>query len=131
MLLFPDVTRAQPEAETFVFAAPCDHHEWRRLDKHSTEIPSSPDGEKYLPYFVFREKDESETIIAILRGPKDSDEDCLQTAAYLRMVEEFRGMIYALPYHPNSAEITMADIIARTAGVKPQHVRHVSLPVSA
>lgn len=119
VLLFPDISRSQHEAQEFCFAAPCAEVEWRQIHGHCA-LNSG-----YLPYHIAREDDEEVAIV--LRSDQDTDEDCLATGAYLRMVKEFTGMIYALPYAPGPIATTVAAIIARTAGVPPHQVRHVEV----
>lgn len=119
MLLFPDMNRTQHEALEFCFAAPCAEVEWRKLYKHCAI------NHEWLPYHIVTEDEEK--IALILRKPEDSDDDCLATGAYLRMVKEFTGMMYALPYATGPIGTTIASIIARTAGVPPHQVRHVEV----
>lgn len=119
MLLFPDMARDQHKAQEFCFAAPCAEVEWRKLHKHCA-LNSG-----YLPYHIVKEEDEK--IAIVLREDHNTDDDCLATGAYLRLVKEFRGMIYALPYSTGPISTTLASIIARTAGVPPHQVRHVEV----
>lgn len=122
MLLFPDMSRTQHEAQEFCFADPCTLTEWQKLLKEDASIP---DG--YLP-FCYKQSDEEE-ICLILRDKYDTDDDCLTTAAWIRMVREFTGMIYALPYsdRPALTATPMANIIARTSGVPFFQVRHIEV----
>jgi hypothetical protein len=123
MLLFPDMSREQHEAQEFCFCDPCTKEEWRRL-KHQVKCTR----EGYLPH-VIKHDDSKEEIAIILRGTWDTDEDCVTTAAYLRLVHEFSGMIYALPFREGSALTSqpMSAIIARTAGVPFFQVRHIEV----
>lgn len=123
MLLFPDLTKKQHEAEHFVFAYPCSSTEWHKLFDHArrTKTPK-----EYYPYVFIDDRDER--IAIILRPQMGTDEECLTTAAYLRMVKEHTGMIYALPFNLNFDEdYSFGAIIARTAGVDPKKVRHVEV----
>jgi hypothetical protein len=121
MLLFPDQTREQHEAQEFCFADPCTLPEWNKLKAEA----STPEG--YLP-FVYKECDEEQVCI-ILRDATATDEDCLTTAAWIRMVREFSGYIFALPFKDSVAltSQSMAQIIARTAGVPYHQVRHIEV----
>ena len=122
MLLFPDQTREQHEAQEFCFADPCTLPEWNKLKAEA----STPEG--YLP-FVYKECDE-EQICIILRDATATDDDCLTTAAWIRMVRGFSGYIFALPYREGAALTmgqSMAHIIARTAGVPSHQVRHIEV----
>jgi hypothetical protein len=127
VLLFPDLSREQHHAQEFVFAVPCRKHEWHKLYQQAERINQPQDGvaSPFLPYYKTREDDEE--IIIILRSPVNTDEQCLSTAAYLRMVDEFTGMIYSLPYSETDAMNSIADIIRRTAGVPPHQVRHIEV----
>jgi len=121
MLLFPDMTREQHEAQEFCFADPCTLPEWNKLKAEA----SHPEG--YLP-FCYKTSDE-EQICIVLRDRYDTDDECLTTAAWIRMVREFTGMIYALPYsdRPTLTATPMANIIARTSGVPFFQVRHIEV----
>lgn len=122
MLLFPDMRKERHEAQEFVFAAPCTYAEWAKL---KSQCKFHWDDKQYLPYTLVKEDDEQ--IAIICRSQEDSDDDCLVTAAYLRMVVEFTGMIYALPYQTDHLNNSIGAIIARTAGVDPKQVRHVEV----
>ena len=127
MLLFPDQSRDQHEAQEFCFADPCTREEWRQLKHQSnTRDASTPKG--FLPY-VIKTTDEGEQLAIILRGTWDTDDDCVSTAAMLRMVQEFSGMIYALGFREGSTLTSqpMTKIIARTAGVPFFQVRHIEV----
>lgn len=119
MLLFPDVSREQHEAQEFVFASPCTFAEWQRVRDKAKRYPG------YLPFALVKE--DEETIAIICRKDCDSDDDCVTTAAWLRLVREFSGMIYALAYTHLPAPTSTGAIIARTAGVNPKQVRHVEV----
>lgn len=121
VLLFPDMTRSQHEAQEFCFAAPCAEVEWKSI-LNRCALNSG-----YLPYHIVEEVEDEERVALILRDMSDSDDDCLATGAYLRMVKEFTGMIYAVPYSRLELGTSIASIIARTAGVPPHQVRHVEI----
>lgn len=122
MLLFPDMRKERHEAQEFVFASPCTYAEWFKL---KGRCGFRWGDKQYLPYTLVKEGEER--IAIICRSPDDSDDDCLVTAAYLRMVGEFTGMIYALPYQTDRLNNSIGSIIARTAGVDPKQVRHVEI----
>jgi hypothetical protein len=120
MLLFPDMNREQHKAQEFCFAAPTSQIEWLKL---KAKVSCTREG--YLPHVIVKEDEEE--IALVLRDLSDTDDDCVATGAYLRMVLEFTGMIYALPYAQGPIGTTIASIIARTAGVPPHQVRHVEV----
>lgn len=125
VLLFPDMSKEQHYADHFVYAAACTPEEYYMLrDRCKTK---EPEAAGFLPY-TFIEEDE-ETICIIPRPRGVSDDDCLGTAAYVRMVEEFTGFIYAVPFTEKTAlgSLSLAQVIAKTAGVDPAKVRHITL----
>lgn len=124
MLLYPDMTRQQYDgSETFVFAAPCTKHEWYSMYKYAAD-----DG-NHLPYVFDKADDDPENhVCIILRHQETIDDHAVETAAWVRIKEEFTGMIYAMKYDPQPPNMATASIIARTAGANPKQVRHVDLP---
>lgn len=122
MLLFPDQSREQHEAQEFCFADPCTLPEWNRLKAEA----STPEG--YLP-FCYKECDEGEQVCIILRDATATDDDCLTTAAWIRLTREFTGHIFALPFKDSVAltSQSMAQIIARTSGVPFHQVKHIEV----
>lgn len=120
MLLFPDVTRQQHESEHFVFSVPCTLDEWRKLCTKQHWVDNH-----YLSYVILEEDEEPIAIILVDSG--NTDDEALTLAAHLRMVSDFTGMIYALPYHTDRLNNSIGSIIARTAGVNPKQVRHVEI----
>lgn len=128
MMLYPDMTRPTYDAsDHFVFAAPCTQGEWYEL-LACESIASMGDDKQYLPWRIL-EDDSDEKICVIMQATHDTDDDAETTAAWIRVSEEFRGMIYAVKYDSGyGSEQTLAQIICRTAGVPPSQVRHVIIP---
>lgn len=130
MLLFPDMTRDQHDAQEFCFAAPCTTQEWYKLMALAKKT-KPPKGAgvmetDFLKYVLIEEDDE--TICIIPRPATATDDDCVASGAYIRMVAEFTGMIYAVPSSCDTrVGESMASIIHRTAGVPPHQVRHVEV----
>lgn len=120
MLLFPDVTREQHESEHFVFSVPCTLDEWRKLCTKQHWVDNH-----YVSYVILEEDKEPIAIILVDSG--NTDDEALTLAAHLRMVSDFTGMIYALPYTTEPPDHWIGNIIARTAGVDPKKVRHVEV----
>lgn len=125
MMLYPDMTRSAYEgSDTFVFAAPCTEGEWFEL-MQGGGLMNRACNEVYLRWVMVKD-DSDERIVVIMQAPHDTDEIAETTAAWIRVSEEFRGMIYALKYDPAyGSSQTLAQIICRTAGVPPSQVRHV------
>lgn len=121
MLLFPDMTREQHEAEEFCYAAPCTFDEWKQL-RADVQLPH----DNYLP-FVSKEDDNREEIYLILRSDSDSDNECVATAAYIRFAMQHTGMIYAIGYTLAQPSNSIASIIGRTSGVPYHQVRHIEV----
>ena len=131
MMLYPDMTRDTYEAsDHFIFAAPCTQSEWfdlLQLESIASQSSRARDTNNYLPWCIL-EDDCDEKIYVIIRDRHDTDEAAEITAAWIRVSEEFRGMIYAVKYDPGyGSSQTLAQIICRTAGVPPSQVRHVTV----
>ena len=130
MLLYPDMRRKPYDAnENFVFAAPCTEAEWKELFASRSEPNRDRD---YLPFtFVketFHENAPPDVTCIILMSPNTLDEDAIATAAWIRVVDEYTGMIYALTFDPAYAgETSLSSIVARVAGVNPKQVRHIEI----
>ncbi len=135
MMLYPDMSRSTyDKSDHFVFAAPCTHDEWQALwyeiqvrwrKRKSCDPDSRAMTADYLGWLMVKD-DSDEKICIVLTDHDNTDEQAEETAAWIRVSEEFRGMIYALKYDAayGSAE-TLAQVICRTAGVPPSQVRHV------
>ncbi len=130
MLLYPDMRRETYNAnENFVFAAPCTEIEWKELFANRNEPNRDRD---YLPFtFIketFHENAPPDVTCIILMSPNTPDDDAIATAAWIRVVEEYTGMIYALTFDPAYAgETSLSSIVARVAGVNPKQVRHIEI----
>ena len=120
MLLFPDMRRAlYTDNDNFVFAAPCTKSEWDYLHKHSIQL------DHYLPFIIINELEDVTCII--LRHPEITDDQTVTTAAWIRISEEYTGMIYALSYESVPTAQSLSSIVARTAGCNPKQVKHVEI----
>lgn len=129
MLLYPDMSRESYSGnDNFVFAAPCQEWEWESMWR------SCDKDEDYLPYVIinefFHENAPPDWVACvILMRDSDSDDDALTTAAWLRVTQEYTGMIYAIKCDPAyQGETSLSSIVARTSGVDPKQVRHIELP---
>ena len=131
MLLYPDMRRETYDAnDNFVLAAPCTEAEWKELLK--MRQPKFDGDENYLPFTFIKETyhdnappDVTCIILMFLHTP---DDDAIATAAWIRVVEEYTGMIYALTFDPAYAgETSLSSIVARVAGVNPKQVRHIEI----
>ncbi len=135
MLLYPDMRRKLYDAnDNFVFAAPCTEPEWKELYERRQTIADRGDQAHcaYLPYtFIketFHENAPPDVTCIILMSPNTLDEDAVVTAAWIRVVDEYTGMIYALTFDPAYAgETSLSSIVARVAGVNPKQVRHIEI----
>ncbi len=135
MMLYPDMTRSTYEAsDYFVFAAPCTFKEWTELwreielrwrNRQSSDPNSRAKNDDYLAWLIVKD-DSDEQVVIILHDKHDTDTEAEETAAWIRVSEEFTGMIYALKYDPGyGSSSTLAQIVCRTAGVPPSQVRHI------
>lgn len=125
MLLFPDMSRTTYDgSETFVFAAPCLRDEWHRLLRHPQAIN---DGTR-LPFVLLQGGSKEDHVCIILRRDETTDDECVETAAWVRIAyENFNGMIYAMHHVEAPQCASIANIIARTAGANPKQVKHIDL----
>lgn len=109
MILYPDQRIEQPDNETVCFAAPIDYIDWEffrarahkartgmkflRL-KDDTDIDAIPEGTDFCSvYFMRNEAEINDEIIIFFRDNED-DDTCLESAAWIRIEENFPGMIY-------------------------------------
>jgi len=127
MLLYPDMRRETYTGnDNFVFAAPCLEVEWKSLLANASKNPNQ------LPFTYikerFHENAPPDVTCIILMSPQSTDDDAIATAAWIRVVDEYTGMIYALTFDPAYAgATTLSSIVARTSGVDPKQVRHIEL----
>lgn len=125
MLLFPDMSRTTYNgSETFVFAAPCTRNEYYQILRH----PQATDDGVRLPFVLLQGGDKDDHVCIILRRDETTDDECVETAAWIRIVHEnFNGMIYAMTYVSEPMFGSIASVIARTSGANPKQVKHIDL----
>ena len=114
-------------SDHFMFAAPCSEKDWLTLYNNRSEPNRDRD---HLP-FTFIRNDPGPTptctTCIILMKPDTPDADAIDTAAWIRVTEEYSNMIYALKFEALIASSSFAAIVARTAGVDPKQVRYIDL----
>lgn len=99
MLLWPDPrVDEQPENLTTCFAVPIDSCEWEYLLGRCKQEQSN-----FMPFTILEGdeiyfmrsagEDGYERVAILLRNNEDADE-CLESAAWIRVKHEFNGMIY-------------------------------------
>ena len=83
----------------------------------------------YLPWVIMTDSMKDEKVCVILRRPHNTDDEAVTSAAYIRSVKEFSGMIYAMKFDDSYGDlpISYATIIARTSGCDPSQVRHLDI----
>jgi len=123
LLLYPDMSRTTYDgSETFVFAAPCSDDEWNKLLRH----PNCLNDGTHLPYLTSGEGEDQ--VCIILRRHENTDDECVETAAWIRVtLENFGGIIYAMTHVTAPQYGSIAQIIARTAGANPKQVKHIDI----
>ena len=113
MLLYPDQRADQPENDTVCFGAPIHKCDWEFLLGRTrgqkitqTQMPftiivdetasGSNDGNPNVfdsVYFMRNDSEVNDKVCVILRDNEDPD-ICLESAAWIRIQENFPGMIY-------------------------------------
>jgi len=111
MLLYPDQRVTQPENETVCFAAPIDLCDWEHLYSKARYNVVDAVGMRYLiivdestsvitpgvdvasVYFMRNEQEVTDQVAIIFRRTEDED-TCIETAAWIRIKENYPGMIY-------------------------------------
>ena len=111
MLLYPDqrVTQ-QPDNDTCVFAAPIESTEWAHLYARGARNELQHTGMRYVifkdsihegdntsVYFMRNDAEITDQVCVLLRGTEDPD-TCIESAAWIRINENYPGMIYIVPY---------------------------------
>lgn len=94
--LFPDMEKKQYDgSEDFIFGAPIHQDVWKKIGELSK---LTPDG---VPYFQLpKEVTNTDFNVTVLLQHGDrNDDDMLDAAAWLRMVENCRDRIYAVPWY--------------------------------
>lgn len=95
--LFPDMSRTTYEgSDDFIYGAPIDETVWKKLCEMAKET-----GNNSVP-FVRLPKEATNTdfgVTVLLRNGDRSDDDMLEAAAWLRVIENNRDRIYAVPWY--------------------------------
>lgn len=95
--LFPDMSRETYKgSDDFIFGAPIDETVWKKLCEmsHTTGNNGTP--------FYRLPKEVTNTdfgITVLLRNGDRTDDDMLEAAAWLRVIENNRDRIYAVPWY--------------------------------
>ena len=101
MILYPDQRKDQPENHTVCYAAPIDKCDWEFLHygegtRHQLEQTDMRfvilEGEERV-YFMRNESEVTDKVCLLLRTMEDED-TCIESAAWIRIQENFPGMIY-------------------------------------
>lgn len=102
MILYPDqrMQAQQPENETVCFAAPIDMCDWNYLHSIGRYHELEQTGMRYVLldtqdciYFMRNEQEVTDKVCIVLRGIESVD-DSIETAAWIRIKENYPGMIY-------------------------------------
>lgn len=95
--LFPDMSRPNYQgSDDFIFGAPIDETVWKKLCEMSNLT-----GNNDVPYYRLpKEVTNTEFgITVLLRNGDRTDNDMLEAAAWLRVIENNRDRIYAVPWY--------------------------------
>ena len=94
--LFPDMSRETYKgSDDFIYGAPIDETVWKKLCEMAAMTAND------VPFFKLP-KEVTNTdfgITVLLRNGDRSDDDMLEAAAWLRVVENNRDRIYAVPWY--------------------------------
>ncbi len=98
MILYPDQTIAQPENETVCFAAPIDKCDWQQLYSQARLNELEDLAMRYAVivdgvYFMRNKLPMTDRVCIVLRRMED-DASCIEAAAWVRIKENYPGMIY-------------------------------------
>ena len=108
--LFPDMSRETYKgSDDFIYGAPIDETVWKRLCEMASMTAND------TPYFRLP-KEVTNTdfgITVLLRNGDRSDDDMLEAAAWLRVIENNRDRIYAVPWY-KTMDLTTA--LTKTIG---------------
>lgn len=115
--LFPDQSRQNyTGSEDFIFAAPIDEHDWKRLE----EMASFSMNTTKTPFVNLPKASYNDDcgVTVLLRREYESDDDMLEAAAWLRMAKSNTDRIYAIGSY---RELSMYDRLMKTAGITAAH----------
>lgn len=111
MILYPDQGhKNQPENSTVCFAAPIDKCDWEFLhygEGKRNQLDATNmryvilDDKKDGVYFMRNEMEFTDTVCLLLRTMED-DDTCIESAAWIRIKENFPGMIYIVSGSTNA-----------------------------
>ena len=101
MILYPDQRVQQPDNETVCFAAPIDECDWQYLYARARYNEQEETAMRYViienesgtVYFMRNDQEITDRVCIILRRMEDQDL-CLECAAWIRLKENYPGMIY-------------------------------------
>ena len=98
MILYPDQRVEQPDNETVCFAAPIDECDWQQLYAKARYNELEDVAMRYIViiegvYFMRNNNEFTDQVCILLRRMEDQDL-CLEGAAWIRIKENFPGMIY-------------------------------------
>lgn len=115
--LFPDQSRTTyTGSEDFIFAAPVDEHDWKRmLEMASFSMNTTKTPFVNLPKETFNDDC---GVTLLLRRADESDDDMLEAAAWLRMAKNNTDRIYAIGSY---RELSMYDRLMKTTGLSAAH----------
>ncbi len=113
-LIIPD--RNKPSQEDFVWALPVDTVKWKKwyeLSRHyKTTTPMN------VRYMSRVEGKEVKTIV-LLPTDRQTDDDAMTAAAWLRMVKKFSCRIYVIRPSTGAEELSGAKLINAVMGLDP------------
>ena len=112
MILYPDQRVNQPDNETVCFGAPIHKCDWEFLFSRGRKNTLQQTGMRYAViideevdaanaesrvydsvYFMRNDAEINDKVCVLLRNNEDED-TCLESAAWIRITENFPGMIY-------------------------------------
>jgi hypothetical protein len=112
--LYPDMSREKYEgSDSFIYAAPIEQHHWDEL--RETAQLTTETGVKWTMIQTLGNRD---SFAILLRETQHTDDQMLETAAWLRFTLSFQGVIYAVP---GKSGISISDTVVYTAGA-PRHL---------
>ncbi len=130
MILYPDQTIEQPENETVCFAAPIHECDWQQLYSQARYNVLETVAMRYVVitedvYFMRNELEITDRVCVLLRRMEDQD-SCIEAAAWVRIKENFPGMIYICR---GSTTADLWQAYASVAGCEQHLVAMVDLDI--